>query len=64
VAQDGKLRSMLVHTCDRCKKPITDFRSVIKSGVGLDVYEFCTKCGASIVRILKNYLLIPRDVTA
>lgn len=49
---------MLVHKCDRCKKTLTDRELTVKAGVGYDSYEFCKKCGAPIVRILKGYGLV------
>jgi len=46
---------MLVRKCDRCKKTLTDRKLTVQAGVGFDSYEFCKKCGASIVRTLDKY---------
>lgn len=55
---------MLVHKCDRCKKRISDKerKDAPTAGIGYKEYEFCRKCGASIVRLLKSYKLYPRVV--
>jgi len=54
---------MLVHKCDRCKKTITDKgRSLsVTVGIGFDRYELCSKCGNSVVRILKSCRLIKNE---
>ena len=52
---------MLVRKCDRCKKTLTDRQSVVQAGIGFDSYEFCKKCGASIISILAKYGLIHKE---
>jgi len=54
---------MLIYKCDRCKKTITDSKrnQSISAGVGFDRFELCSKCGSSIVRILKGYKLIKNE---
>ena len=48
---------MLVYKCDACKKTISDDQKAVTAGVGHYRHQLCLKCGAPIVRILKNYKL-------
>jgi hypothetical protein len=47
----------IIHKCDACKKPIKGERTTVDTRGYRDRFEFCEKCAAPILAILKKYKL-------
>ena len=49
----------IIHKCDACKKPISGDRTSVDTPTAYNRFEFCKKHGAPILKVLKQYKLIP-----
>ena len=49
----------VIHKCDVCKKPISGERTSVDTPTAYNRFEFCKKHGAPILKVLKQYKLIP-----
>ena len=48
-----------IHKCDACKKSIAGDRTTVDTPTPFSRFEFCTKCAAPILTVLKKYKLTP-----
>jgi len=48
---------MLVEKCDACNKTIPDRQSGVHVRDGYTNFEFCKKCAAPVLAVLKRYKL-------
>ena len=47
----------VIHKCDACKRAITGDRTSVDTRGYRDRFEFCAKCAAPILAVLKRYKL-------
>jgi len=50
---------VVIHKCDVCKKPISGERTSVDTPTAYNRFEFRKKHGAPILKVLKQYKLIP-----
>lgn len=49
----------VVHKCDACKKAIVGERMTVDASSDFNRFEFCKKCAAPILAVLRKYKLTP-----